>query len=125
MPAAPRISTWPPGSGWAACTAAAESRKSYGPTALGYNRPVVINRARAGMGRRVQRMLTSPWVTFLLVAVLALLPAGALAKGRRPARHRGGGPAAQKRLAITSAEGGGPVEGPVRAQIARILAKAK
>jgi len=77
------------------------------------------------MGRRVRQIPASPWVAFLLLAALALLPSTALAKGRRPARHAAPGHAAQKRLAITSSEGGGPAEGPVRAQIARILAKAK
>jgi len=64
-------------------------------------------------------------VVMVVMALLALSPAAALAKGRRPARPAAGGHVAQKRLAITSAEGGGAAEGPVRAQIARILAKAK
>jgi len=63
----------------------------------------------------------------VLVAIVALLPATALARGRRPAHHGGGGGghAAQKRIAITSSPGGGAAEGPVRAQVARALAKAK
>jgi len=62
-----------------------------------------------------------------LVAIVALLPASALARGKPHAgRHGGGGGhAAQKRIAVTSAPGGGAAEGPVRAQVARALAKAK
>lgn len=86
------------------------------------------------MRGRAKRRPASSGVASALVAIalaiVALLPVTALARGKHAARHGGGGGhapahAAQKRIAITSAEGGGAAEGPVRAQIARALAKAK
>jgi len=56
---------------------------------------------------------------------VALLPAFAEAKGKK---HRGRGHGEEggaKRIAITSNDGGGPPEAPVRAQLAKALKKAK
>src|SRR3569832_65161 len=105
-------------------------RKTYGRAAVGYNRTVVSKRGCGVMrGRAARKPVALGVVSALvvLVAIVALLPATALARGRRPAHHGGGGGghAAQKRIAITSSPGGGAAEGPVRAQVARALAKAK
>ena len=57
----------------------------------------------------------------LVAIALAVLPATAQAKSKR---HHGTGGGA-KRIAITSTDGGGAPEGPVRAQLTKVLKKSK
>ena len=82
----------------------------------------MTNRGRGETRGRARRRLplrvTCALVFCAVTALLAVCPAFALARDK----HGGG---VRKRIAITSTEGGGAAEGPVRAQIARALGKAK
>lgn len=79
-------------------------------------------------GRAPRRPFSlSPVSAFLIAIALAVLPAVAEAKAKK---HKGRGhgqveEGGAKRIAITSSDGGGPPEGPVRAQLAKILKKSK
>jgi len=83
----------------------------------------VIEPYRPGTRERASRRSTSlSIVSACLVAIaLAVLPVAAQAKAKR--HHAAGGKA--KRIAITSTDGGGAPEGPVRAQLTKVLKKSK
>ena len=72
-----------------------------------------------------QRAQISPVTAILVAVALAVLPGVAEAKTKK---HKGGGHAESggtKRIAVSSNDGGGPPEGPVRAQLTKVLKKSK
>ena len=83
----------------------------------------MIESHRAGTRERAPRSPASlTLVSACLVALaLAALPAAAQAKAKK--HHAAGG--GTKRVAITSVDDGGPPEGPVRAQLTKVLKKSK